>query len=355
MSFYKSKYPAIPVASTEKDNTGEFLKYESSFTQNTHTTHNSYIEKKKQSSIVNTNRQFNDVVKIYNGKVESRNDQNRNEHKFSKNRESSLPSSNEHKFSKNRESSLPSSNEHKVSRYRESSNEHKISRNGDSSSSSFSRNMGGRNESSEADGPYAKVEQQIFVAKDDDLNGNAKIPVGVHYIDEEILGRETVPGEIYDFNLGLQSFISELSQRISPSSNLKLQLIDNYYLYQYIYSIKNGIASNYTDQEIDWSWNRTSKWYKRRIKRTYGDPISDLDSYRDYHAIVRIIRFQVPNKVTKVPEIFEIIIPRSPNNATDRSSLYTPPNNLIQLLLKNDIESINLPKGCEFMIRRLSA
>jgi hypothetical protein len=345
MSFYKSKYPAIPVASTEKDNTGEFLKYESSFTPNnthnthththTHNTHNSYIEKKKQSSIVNTNRQFDDVMRIYNGKVESRNDQNRNEHKFNKNRESS-------------------SNEHKVSRYRESANEHKVSRNEDSSSSSFSRNMGGRNESSEADGPYAKVKQQVFVAKDDDLNGNAKIPVGVHYIDEEILGRETVPGEIYDFNLGLLSFISELSQRISPSSNLKLQLIDNYYLYQYIYSIKNGVASNYTDQEIDWSWNRTSKWYKRRIKRTYGDPISDLDSYRDYHAIVRIIRFQVPNKITKVPEIFEIIIPRSPNNATDLSSLYTPPNNLIQLLLNNDIESINLPKGCEFMIRRLS-
>ncbi|MEX0594908.1 MAG: hypothetical protein WD512_00275, partial [Candidatus Paceibacterota bacterium] len=324
MSFYKSRYPAIPVESTEKDNTGEFLKYESSLTSNN--THQTHIEKKKQSSI-NTNRQFNDVVRIYNGKVETKNDQNMNEQKFSKNRESPLASSNEPKFSRNRESS----------------NEHKISRN----------MVGGRNESSEADGPYAKVEQQLFVAIDDDLIGNAKMPVGVHYIDEEIMGKEIVPGEIYDFNLNLQSFISELSQRISQSSNLKLQIIDNYYLYQYIFSIKNGITTNYTDQEIDWSWNRTSKWYKRRIKRTYGDPISDLDSYRDYHAIVRIIRFQVPNKITKVPEIFEIIIPRSSNNL-DQSPLYTPPNNLIQLLLKNDIESINLPKGSEFMIRRLS-
>lgn len=221
---------------------------------------------------------------------------------------------------------------------------------------------GGHNDNgcTSTDGPYAKVEQLIFIGQNED--SSVSKTVGEHVIDEEIMAKEIVPGEMYSFNLGITGFITELEKRMAIANNnkkkqnIKLQVIDNYYLYQHIFSIKDGVRSNYVDQEIDWKWNRITRWYRRSTKRTYGDSATtDLDSYRDYHAVVRIIRFQMSNNPDhKLPEIFEVIIPRSSgaNPTENANGLYQPPTNFIDLLLIRDLKTLNLPNNTEFMIRR---
>lgn len=222
-------------------------------------------------------------------------------------------------------------------------------------------NRGGNdNGCTSTDGPYAKVEQLVFVGQNED--SSVSKTVGEHVIDEEIMAKEIVPGEMYSFNLGITGFITELEKRMvvananKKKQNIKLQVIDNYYLYQHIFSIKDGVRSNYVDQEIDWKWNRITRWYRRSTKRTYGDSAAtDLDSYRDYHAVVRIIRFQMSNNPDhKLPEIFEVIIPRSSGASPTENvnGLYQPPTNFIDLLLIRDLKTLNLPNNTEFMIRR---
>jgi hypothetical protein len=306
MSIHKAKYPSIPVLSdgANHENINYTKKYEKKYEKN-EKVYQKMGHNREDSSKIRSNSKFDNetAVRIYNGKVESINN---------------------HKNYNN--------NTNYVKQYG--------SRDSDSHQTKYVKN------NDENEGPYAKVEQKIFV-EDDVVEKESS---GIHFFDEEIMAREMVVGEIYDFNLGPMAFCDELDKRMKNKlkKNIKLQIIDNYYLYQYIFSIKDGVRSNYIDQEIDWKWNKDTKWYRRRIKRTYGDSISDLDSYRDYHAVIRIIRFQMMGSNRKLPEIFEVIIPRSDGNTP-----YSPPENFIDLLLQCNLKLLNFPKGVEFMIRRL--
>ena len=189
-------------------------------------------------------------------------------------------------------------------------------------------------------GPYSKVHQEYFIP----LNEKRveRSVAGEYIIDEEIMGIEVCPGEVYKFDLGIMRWIEELEKRnIKDDQNVKIQIVDNYYLYQFIYSVKDGIPAHYTEEEIEWSWNAEQGVYRRQIKRIYGEGDTDLDSYQDYHLIVRVLRFQIGR------EIFEIVVPRLKN-----SIVYSPPTRMIGLLLDRNFKLLDLPNGCQFMIRR---
>lgn len=120
-------------------------------------------------------------------------------------------------------------------------------------------------------------------------------------------------------------------------SNPRMQEIDNYYLYNYVYSIKDGIGAAYQEEELEYRWNVDESTYQRKIRRVYLDDENDLNTYRDYHLIVRVYRFQINQK------IYEIV-------TKDRE--YVIPKNCWRLLLENNLSSLNLPSDTEFIIRQ---
>lgn len=200
------------------------------------------------------------------------------------------------------------------------------------------------------DGPYASIPQRVYqpIKKEQNKNQqnkNQRSTEGEYVIEEEVFGREVSSDKIYDFNLSAMEFLEHLDQSQSSTTRPpKIQTIDQYHLYQFIHSIKNGESVIYTEEELEHRWSSDTRRYYRKIVRTYQNAaqMSDLDSYQDYHLVVRIVRFQLNRR------IFELIIPRNHRNA----SLYQPADNFFQLLSQHNLKLLNLPNETQFMIRQ---
>jgi len=189
------------------------------------------------------------------------------------------------------------------------------------------------------EGPYASIHQKYYHSVEDKKTRSQ----GEFIIEEEIFAREVSPGQIYDFNLGLTEFLERLN-REKPEKPPKIQILDNYYLYQYIHSIKDGKPISYSEKEMSYRWIPERQVYQRKIKRIYDDAnqVTDLDSYQEYHLIVRIIRFQLNG------QIFEIIIPRQ---NTDHLP-YQVSKKFWSLLVDDNLKILNFPPNTNFMIRQ---
>lgn len=194
------------------------------------------------------------------------------------------------------------------------------------------------NEKEKKKGPYASIPQKYYQPVKEKKSRSE----GEFIIDEEVYAKEISPGQIYNFNLGIEDFSKYLDQVRDKSP--KIQILDNYYLYQYIHSVKDGIPISYSEKELSHQWIPDRQVYQRKIKRIYDhqNKISDLDSYQEYHLIVRIIRFQLHGK------IFEIIIPRQ---NTDVLPYQVSPK-FWDLLVDKNFKILNFPSGTNFMIRQ---
>jgi len=173
-------------------------------------------------------------------------------------------------------------------------------------------------------------------------------PVGEFIIKEELIGVKMIDemAEIYDFDIGKDKFIEILKNNEISKNNKKekkkieLQIIDNYYLYQYVISIKNNVITSYSEIMLNNEWNN-GKYY-RTMKRTYISQPNDLDGYRDYHLIVRIIRIQIEH------QIYEIIIPSA--SPHDNTKIYQiDKNSFLEMFINS---KINVPLNSKFMIRK---
>ncbi len=201
------------------------------------------------------------------------------------------------------------------------------------------------NETNENIGPYAKVKNRLFKPLDDK---DERTTEGQYQIIEEIDGYEISPGKIYQFDLGLERFLNEFKERIKSrktSKQLKFNIIDNYYLYHYVYSIKDGNSTAYLETETDFKWDASKNTYTKTTMRSYDNIPKDLDSYKKYHFIVRMIRILIKS------EIFEIVIPRGNKDP------YNPPDDLISLLSANEdvkllSKKLEFPENTNFIIRR---
>lgn len=178
-------------------------------------------------------------------------------------------------------------------------------------------------------GPFANIRQIIYKPLE-----SKKRSSGEFIIEECLEGIEVVPGKIYRLSIPVERFIKLMPKDIS---NPRMQEIDNYYLYNYVYSIKDGIGAAYQEEELEYRWNVDESTYQRKIRRVYLDDENDLNTYRDYHLIVRVYRFQINQK------IYEIV-------TKDRE--YVIPKNCWRLLLENNLSSLNLPSDTEFIIRQ---
>lgn len=200
----------------------------------------------------------------------------------------------------------------------------------------------------EPQGPFAETRQIDFQIVDcDSEDGNhGGEPV---VMSEGILGREVVPGCVYDFDLGYSRFIELLKLEAEElpwlSKSTKYFVIDQYYRGADIYSIKWVFTnprmapkckrSTYRERVISSEW--TGDEYQRTIERRYLSS-SDVDTYSEYHLIVRIIRLVIPQKGI----IYEVIIPRE-------DELYQVPKNIISSLISG---SEDFPEGTQFMVRK---
>lgn len=192
------------------------------------------------------------------------------------------------------------------------------------------------NNNNEKRGTFAKIEQPIFLPlKQKTPKSKAHQTV---LMDEWVEGSPILSNMIYQFDVGLDRFINSIHKY--KNRDPKLQVIDNYYLYHYTCSIKNGQSLAYIDSWKKIEWHPIEKCFHRTIERTYLQDNHDFDSYLDYHLIVRIFRFQIDY------QIFEIIIPRENNSDT--------PFNITKTELWSRIlaKNLELPSNTQYIIRR---
>jgi len=189
-------------------------------------------------------------------------------------------------------------------------------------------------------GTFSKIEQPIFepIKPESKHNKQNQTKPGTNLLmKEEVEGNVVVPGEIYNFNIGLKKFLELLQPYKDKTPSPKMQIVDNYYLYHYVCSLKNGKISTYSETVKQLHWN--GKTFIRETQRTYLEELNDINGYLDYHLITRIIRFQLDQ------QIFEVIIPRENNN----SYPFQPSSQFLINLFSDDCQ---LPQNVEFMVRR---
>lgn len=194
-------------------------------------------------------------------------------------------------------------------------------------------------------GPFAYLRQHIYTPS----KTTKKPTTGTYIIKEELEVQEISQDEIYNFNLGQDKFLELLRKKHSSSTTPTMQIIDNYYLYQFVYSVKNKYSVSYQDEIVEGKYLPDKKVYQRTIHRTYLPTPNDFDSYCNYHLIVRIIRFLIDQ------EIYEIIIPRKtsivPTTGTPVAIPYQVSDDFWKQLIDPN-QLIKLPKDTNFIIRR---